>query len=188
MVWPEKTAVLPGANVEPERSMLPEVSLVIGWLLTKAMGAEFALPSPIGLSLAPSLVPPLEPLSVSPLVPPFVPVVPPLVPPFESLLVSALVPPVVPPVVPPTVSPVSPLVPLVPLVPLFSFAASAGCWGKRVIGAVEGSLFPVPEPVPGLVSEFVAAFAPDCVSVSGGVVLPPEATGSEFEFEPASTT
>ena len=31
--------MLPGVNVEPERRMLPEVSLVIGWLLMDAMGA-----------------------------------------------------------------------------------------------------------------------------------------------------
>ena len=43
MVWPEKMAVLPGANVDPERRILPEVSLVIGWLLTEAMGAGLGL-------------------------------------------------------------------------------------------------------------------------------------------------
>ena len=45
MVWPEKMAVLPGANVELERRILPEVSLVAGWLLTEARDAGLWLPS-----------------------------------------------------------------------------------------------------------------------------------------------
>ena len=51
-----------------------------------------------------------------------------------------------------------------------------------MIGAVEGSLFPVAESVLGSVPGFVAAFGPDCFSVSTGVVPPPEATGSLLEL------
>ena len=65
--------MLPGANAEPERIMLPDVSLVIGWLLREAIEAGLALPSFVPLSespLLPALLPPDVP-SVWPLVPLF---------------------------------------------------------------------------------------------------------------------
>ena len=56
-----------------------------------------------------------------------------------------------------------------------------------MIAAVEGSLFAVPESVPEVVPEPVAAFAPDCFSVSAGVVSPPEVTGSLLDPFAGST-
>ncbi len=92
--------MLPGANVDPERRMLPEVSLVIGWLLTEAIGAGLALPS---------FVSPFELVSVPPsLVPSFVPVRPPLVPPFKPLFVLPPLPPFEPPLPAPLVPPLVP--------------------------------------------------------------------------------
>ena len=90
MVWPEKMAVLPGANVELKSRILPEVSLVTGWLLTEARGSGLWLPS---------FVPPFAPESVLPLVPmldlPLAPrLVPSLVAPFRSWPVAPVVPPV----------------------------------------------------------------------------------------------
>ena len=131
MVWPEKMAVLPGANVEPESRMFPEVSLVIGWLLTEAMGAGLVLPSPFGLPLVPSFMPPFDPLSVPPLVSSLVPVVPPLLPPLVPPFVTPLLPPFEPPLAPPLVPLLAPPTvipgfPLIALVSPFSFAVSTG--------------------------------------------------------------
>ena len=66
------------------------------------------------------------------------------------------------------------------------------------MGAVDGSLLPVPESVPECFPEFVATFAPDCSFASTGVVSAPEGRGlllgslelgSDFEpgLEPAFT-
>lgn len=142
MVWPEKVVVLPGGKVEPERRMLPDVSLVMGWLLTEAMGAGLGVSSFLGLGVSPA-VPPLVPL----LVPSLLPVVP-------------------------------PVWPVVPLVPLFSLVSSVDCCGKRVIGAVEGSL--LPESVPDC---FSVGEVSDCSATELFAGSTTASTGSEFEFE-----